>query len=127
MTVSRVSSISPASSARLAVSSGLSGIRALSGYRAKSAPARRRALWLAAAGVWASAGRQLRAAAVAVCALLLLGVSVPAYGQGGAAPAPGGGLPAAPAHARIADLLPDRWMLARQGIIGTSADGHLRL
>jgi len=28
---------------------------------------------------------------------------------------------------RLADLLPDRWMLARQGIIGTSADCHLRL
>ena len=39
------------------------------------------ALWRAVARSLASAGQSLRAAAAGVCALLLLGVSVPAYGQ----------------------------------------------
>ena len=80
MTFRRPSFISPASSARLAVSSGVSSSRALSGEHAESRRAQGCAPRLAAAGVWASAGRQLSAAAAGVC-VLLLGVYVPAYAQ----------------------------------------------
>ena len=81
MNLRRVGFISRKSSAALAVFSGMWISRAFSSDRSQSARAQRRALGLAAVGAWAGAGQSLHAAAAGVCALLLLGGSIPAHAQ----------------------------------------------